>query len=72
MFWTASSVGTFDTFIACSASLLKSEDKAAAIEAKTKAFALKNTFKILEFFEQKYACSGICNPALFYYSIPIS
>jgi len=28
--------------------------------------------KILEFFEQKYACSGICNPALYYYSIPIS
>ena len=27
---------------------------------------------ILNFFEKKYACSGICNPALFYYSLPIS
>ena len=27
---------------------------------------------ILTFFEQKYACSGICNPALFYYSLSTS
>jgi hypothetical protein len=27
---------------------------------------------LLNYFEQKYTCSGICSPALFYYSLPLT
>jgi len=33
---------------------------------------LNSAFTILTYFESKYQCSGICNTALFYYSLDLS
>ena len=34
--------------------------------------AINNGAKILTYFESKYNCSGVCKPALFYWSLPLS
>jgi hypothetical protein len=34
--------------------------------------AIDTGIKILKYFEQKYECSGVCEPALFYYSLNLN
>ena len=37
-----------------------------------KGVSIDTGIKILTYFENKYACSGVCTPALFYYSLQLN
>jgi hypothetical protein len=39
---------------------------------QSKIEALNGSFTILKYFEARYTCSGLCDPALFYYSLDMS
>ena len=41
-------------------------------QAKASASATKTAVSFMSYFEKKYKCSGICNPAYWYYSLNIS
>lgn len=70
---TANSVTEYPTFTECHDHL--QELKAADPDTYTyipEGEALDVGIKVVTWFENKYTCSGICNTALFYYSLPLS
>lgn len=67
------STGTvYETFTACSSAIQAAATPGNAAAAKAKIAALNGAFTVLTYFESKYECSGICNTALFYYSLNLS
>lgn len=63
----ASNGTTYSTFKNCSTYLVTVNST-----AKAKASATSSAMALMSYFESKYTCSGICNPALWYYSLNLS
>lgn len=57
----------YNTFKDCSTYLVS-----VSGAAKTSATATSTAIQIMTYFEEKYKCSGVCNPALWYYSLELS
>ena len=72
MITTASNGKYYKTFTECNKHLqtkyVNSTGTSTASDVPT-GTTIETSVKVLEYFESKYQCSGICTPSLFYYSL---
>jgi hypothetical protein len=66
MYTTSAAVTTYTNFIQCYRDMVKSNPNNTDIPTGTN---IDNAIKLITYFESKYTCSGVCKPALFYYTL---